>query len=425
MRGTGDWVTDQRPKNWREGILFLYPNGKAPLTAMLSMAKSKKTDDPEFYWWEKSLPLQSGAITDTYEDATFGDTAASGESFSEDDVIHVKVALAVAKEFRAGHTVLLRNSADYGDDIAGRVTDVSLNGASSRISIQLLEDEPQAGAIGSVNRIDVIGNSNPEGGIIPDSISYDATKLYNYTQIFRTPLEITRTARQTRLRTGDALAEMRREALELHSIEMEKALIWGRRTEKTGSNGKPERTMMGLLQYISTYGDTTNNVSDYSIESSYSSDTWLTSGHIWLNEMLANIFRYGRQEKVGLCGYKALLGINRLAENLGTINLQPAAGKYGLRVMEWITPFGVLVLKTHPLFSYNPTDQSQIVIFEPEELTERYILQTKKCSDPDQDTGGFQSVDAIKEEFKTETSLELHHSVTCGLLRGVGTDNSL
>lgn len=23
MRGTGDWVTDQRPKSWRETILYL------------------------------------------------------------------------------------------------------------------------------------------------------------------------------------------------------------------------------------------------------------------------------------------------------------------------------------------------------------------------------------------------------------------
>ena len=30
MRGTGDWVDDQRPMNWRENILYLYPNGMTP-----------------------------------------------------------------------------------------------------------------------------------------------------------------------------------------------------------------------------------------------------------------------------------------------------------------------------------------------------------------------------------------------------------
>ena len=48
MRGTASWVTDQRPKNWREMILRLYPNGSAPLTAILALLKSERTSDPEF-----------------------------------------------------------------------------------------------------------------------------------------------------------------------------------------------------------------------------------------------------------------------------------------------------------------------------------------------------------------------------------------
>ena len=47
IRGTGSWVTDQRPKNWRESILFLYPNGMAPLTALTAKMPSQKVDDPE------------------------------------------------------------------------------------------------------------------------------------------------------------------------------------------------------------------------------------------------------------------------------------------------------------------------------------------------------------------------------------------
>jgi len=47
MRGNGDWATDQRPKNWREGILFLFPNGDSPLNAILSKMGSEKVNDPE------------------------------------------------------------------------------------------------------------------------------------------------------------------------------------------------------------------------------------------------------------------------------------------------------------------------------------------------------------------------------------------
>jgi hypothetical protein len=53
MRGTGDWVTDQRPKSWREMLLYLYPNGDMPLTAILSKMGSEQVTDPEFNWWQR------------------------------------------------------------------------------------------------------------------------------------------------------------------------------------------------------------------------------------------------------------------------------------------------------------------------------------------------------------------------------------
>jgi hypothetical protein len=49
MRGTGDWATDQRPMSWRQNILYLYPNGMTPLTAILSMMGSKKVTDGCLY----------------------------------------------------------------------------------------------------------------------------------------------------------------------------------------------------------------------------------------------------------------------------------------------------------------------------------------------------------------------------------------
>jgi hypothetical protein len=55
LRGTDDWGTDERPKNFREMILWRNPNGSAPLTAFMSRMKSESVDDPEFSWWEEEL----------------------------------------------------------------------------------------------------------------------------------------------------------------------------------------------------------------------------------------------------------------------------------------------------------------------------------------------------------------------------------
>src|SRR5438552_18553280 len=51
LRGTGDWSTDERPKNFRELILWTNPNGTAPIFALSSRAPKQSVDDPEFSWW--------------------------------------------------------------------------------------------------------------------------------------------------------------------------------------------------------------------------------------------------------------------------------------------------------------------------------------------------------------------------------------
>ena len=62
LRGTGDWSTDERPKNYRQAILLLFPNTPAALTALLSMLKEEQTDDPEFKVFLKGLPTQRATV---------------------------------------------------------------------------------------------------------------------------------------------------------------------------------------------------------------------------------------------------------------------------------------------------------------------------------------------------------------------------
>ena len=180
MRGNGDWTTDQRPKNWRQKVLQLYPNGDAALTAILSMMKSEGTDDPEFNWWTKSLAIQAAAVTNVYTDA--GLTTAYTTGGVAGDIHYAKVATeALTSEFRAGHQVILRNTANYADDCNGKVISIVKNGSSSYIAVKLLEADPTTTGIADCNRLLVTGNINPEGGTMPSAIAYDPTKHYNYT----------------------------------------------------------------------------------------------------------------------------------------------------------------------------------------------------------------------------------------------------
>ena len=333
------------------------------------------------------------------------------------------MSAADVAQFVAGKEVLLRLSTDYRLDTVGKVTAVTVAGASSYLTVTMLEadDNGTGTTLANANVVLIIGSVHEEGVDRPGSVAYDVTKVTNYTQIFRNSLRISRTAQETRLRTKDAYNEAKREVLELHSIEIEKAFMWGIATENTGT--LPIRTTAGLIPFIKTYAAA--NCNDYTLNTSYNGKTWLENGQDWLDTMLAQIFQYGASERMGFCGYKALLGINQLAKSVGQWNFTAQSTDYGIKVVTWTTSFGVLHLKTHPLFSYESTNQRSLVIFEPSRLKYRFVTDTMFKPDKSQSEGGNSGADAKQEEFLTEAGLEFHHAETCGYLNGLGSDNEL
>ena len=431
MRGTGDWVGDQRPKNWREQILYLYPNGQAPLTAIMSMMSSEKVDDPQYHWWTQEQSAVAGAVENVY---TLPDLSAAYVSGGvAGDTVYIQITTLLANRMREGHQILLRDASDYRVDVVGKVTGITRGTTNSVVAVKLLEDDDNAIDLGGTTDLSdcdnfkIIGNINPEGGEMPDAIALNPVKVYNYTQIFRTPLSLTRTALKTRLRTGDQYQKAKSEALEMHSWEMELAYLWGIRTESVGDNGKPERTTMGVINFIRQYAAA--NCDDYTLNTDYAGHTWAQEGEIWFKAMLEQIFRYGSSEKLCLCGSGFLLGIDALAMASGQINLAPAQKTYGMDIRSWITPFGTINMKTHPLFSYDATTRNMGVILEPKELGYRFIDDTTFYGEGAQKSHpegyGQRRIDGRNEEFLTEAGLEFGLPQKCAVLNGVGLPNLL
>ena len=127
LRGTGNWATDERPKDFRESILWLNPNGDTPITAFLGKLKSVGLSDPEFSWWEEELEqpklLINGAHTNVVTTLTVqpGSNANSTGAFSvvKGDILMVMTATGVF----TGETMEV--SADPTTDTAVPVTRVS------------------------------------------------------------------------------------------------------------------------------------------------------------------------------------------------------------------------------------------------------------------------------------------------------------
>lgn len=428
MRGNGDWETDQRPLNWRQQILYLYPNGMAPLTAILSMLSSERVDDPQYHWWTQEQSTVGGAVTGVFTLPDLSAAYVSGGVLGA--VLYVQVTTELANRIRIGHQILLRDASDSRVDAVGKITGVTRGTTLSVLAVKLLEadDNSPDHDLSDCDAFKIIGNINPEGGEMPDAIALNPSKVYNYTQIFRTPLSITRTARKTHLRTGDQYQKAKSEALEMHSWEMELAFLWGIRTENIGTNGKPERTTMGVINFIRQYAPL--NVVDYTLDTAFAGQTWAQGGEKWLKIQLERIFRFGAESKLWLGGSGTFLGIDTLAMASGQINISPGQKTYGMAIKEWVTPFGSVYMKSHPLFSFDENTRNMAIILEPKEMGYRYIDDTNFYSEnmsgkAHPEGYGNRRVDGSFEEYLTECGLEFGLPQKCGILSGIGLDNTL
>ena len=394
LRATDDWSSDERPLNWRAGLLLQYPNGSAPLFAMTSLMKKRSVDDPEFNWWEKSMQTRrlqlSAAIT-------VGDTtlpvSSGATGFKQNDVFLLE----------SSGTEVFRVASDPSSDTA-LVVERGFAGSTAALY------DPTA--VGANPFIVCIGNAMEEGSLAPSGVNFDPTKVYNYTQIFRHTFEMTDTASQTRLRTTDQVKEAKRETMELHSTDIERALWDGQRSENT-FNGKPQRTLGGIDSFI----DSGNIVTAGASTDMEQIETWMELA-----------FRFGSSEKVGFCGNYALTVLNQICRKNSTFNLTSGDKEYGMKVNRLICPHGEIVLKTHPLFNQQVGGltggtayygkNSWLYILDMEQFKYVYMKgrdtkYQKKLED--------NSLDGIQSGYLTECSLEVHHPENHFLIKSLKT----
>ena len=168
MRGTGEFGSDFRPKNYRELFTLLEPNGNAPLNALLSMGSSEPTDDPEYKNFRDELPDRklkvNGAVAST-----------STTSITVDASDDNKFAISGSILINATTGEVMHVTADT---TATTVTATrNIGGTSHQIA-----DNAE---------LFVAGFAAAEGATSPTPITFDATVANNFTQIFKTSFQFT------------------------------------------------------------------------------------------------------------------------------------------------------------------------------------------------------------------------------------------
>lgn len=389
LRGTGDMGTDERPKNFREMILWRSPQGMAPLTALLSKMQSESTDDPEFSWWEEELNqvrlqifFTTGfSTTDTsLTVATSG--ALNGQDLVPGDILLVEKAIA-------------SSAYDHELVVVSSVT------SSSVVVVARAFAGTSAAPIANSVYLTKIGNTFAEGSNSPNVTTRNPNKFYNYCQIFKTAYENTKTLAKTKMRTGDPLKNDRKRKMFDHSVALENAFLFGKRSETTGANGKPQRTSAGILQQLQLG----NPTSIYAFSTTPTANLLLDNLYqVWDYESEAG------SERIAFCGNNALNTLNKVANAASNtrINFDGYVTLYGMKLMRWVLPQGEIYLKTHPLFNTHGRFTNDMLVLDPTVLKYRYLRDTDF-----QDNIQANDADTQKGQWLTEAGLELHHAKTC------------
>lgn len=441
---TTEKLAQYRDTDFRRRIFYEFPDGGFPITGLLSLMETEETTDPRFSHWEKRmLPIATRTASQGSSKGPFLNS--SGADLGDPATITAgntyRVCVVDASRFREGSVIRIPVSVASTSlkAVYGRVTSVDTNSTPNQITFKAIETIAGVdnGTTNENTNRDVrqIGTAYHEGReqVAGDSVEVP-TNVHNFTQIFRTPFMMTRTALKTPLlydKTGE-YRDYAKEALFNHMVSIEYAFLFGRRREESGAgnintvtgDGLPIRYTGGLLYFLEEWESgayvpvVANNDSDYDKRIIENANGTLSEEDY--DKLLERLFSRGSKrapERLCLCGSGFLGVINTLFK--GNTNLTaniPSTETYGMSVTSHVTPFGRIYYKTHPLFEVDP-DMRHWGLFidvwslryRPLKDSDTKLLKMRQPND----------ADYRKDEWLTEAGLEVFFPERCMLIKNV------
>ena len=403
----------------------------APFTTVISNRESRKVPDPIFKMfehrnpWVKQKCLVNNGSGVTLDDDDSGDTVAVdgivGLSSSPDDswIGLVFEFWNVAETTKAGTAVVTAVS-------GSNLTMKSLSGAA----FSVVDNAPMY----------VIGNAQGEGMTAPEAWADELQVVYNSSQIFKTPLQITGTLLAASLRgESSELARLRAQKNQEHKMQKEKAFLFGQRDSGTGlgeaaydagnkasnvdetfaddgrtdASGNVLRTTYGAVSAMDKYGESGSY--DYQNVFSISEATYTYNSFV---DDMEKVFQYVPEAGVkrAFCGAGALGYWSKMAGSEGiagssgwTVNLSDMRRDslgFNYKVLE--TPHGILQLIPTPALR-GPYNKYMLVVSEENLFHAQYrspMYQANIKTD--------NAFDGVKDQYFSDegvgmTLIESHH----------------
>lgn len=408
---SSDELDAYRYQNHRRQILYSFPDGSAPLTALLNLCEEEATDTAKFSWSETRLPMLAtitAAISSTvvFAAGTISGTSVTGVTAWAADTARAngtKVTICVEDNtyFPLNMVVRLNDVTLAGGakrEIVGFVTATGTVSSKDYIEIQVVEG---AGATAidydvSANvgiQVLGIGMAAAEGAL---GVELGAHELpiepENYTQIFRYGYQITGTNLKSATKfdkSGSFPDQAKQNAINFAKLQ-ENAFLFGRKaTVPTSGATKIRRLTGGLLYFLdqweaadSIYRGGTGAAAATSNSDDNKRIIDLASENLSYKSLADYLERMARttggtntsRELLCFTGGKAFLKLQQmLKKNFDIQVTMKTKDTYMMDFVKVVTPVKTLMFMTHPLFNENPLWRNNMLCLEPGNLKYRYL----------------------------------------------------
>jgi hypothetical protein len=312
-------------------ISYLDPDS-APLTVILSRANSQVANNWKFEWIEKELPARWDAINNGagYASGATSVVVNNAKFFSVGDLVVIT---------RTGERILV-TAVVTGTNTLTIVRGVGYDGTNGF----------QAAAIVDKDDLLIIGNAYPEGALsgVPKTVL--ETQPFNYTQIIRTPLAVTRSEQNTQNYGGPDRVRLRYEKGVEHKIDIERTALFGERNISTSggdSNDNPRRYTGGMFYFLTELAATAKQKDFGGIVTEPEMEDWMQ-----------DVFEAtgAGDTRTLFCSPLWVSILDQLAQ--GRLEVTDRAETFGVTVRNLISSHGHLAIVKHRLLQNNPVPTS-------------------------------------------------------------------
>ena len=386
---SSEQIDDYWVQNTRRRVFYAYPNGAAPLTGLLSLMENKDTPLPEFGWNEERwTPIK--ALTKTGPTATVafyaaGTTTGLTSPYTVVAFTAIRVYVDDASNFQIDDTIVLFNlTLTVGTgELNGRITAVNAVTAPYYVEFEPINVPLSTLVTSAGANLDkymyLTGSAYAEAARSRTGRVRFPAEIKNYTQIQKTPFELSRTALKEPLkydRTGAYKDIAKSNGID-HLSQIEWTAFFGRRNKTTATDPDTGQIVRrgftaGLRWYMDQwelgsvaaggafdYGQI--NVSTQTDFTTYTNKRVIKLGGTTItrtqfNTLMANLFAKTNSSdwsKLGLCGPGYLAKVADMFERQIQWTSLRDEGFEGFDFkLSWHrSNAGDVYYKTHPLFN--------------------------------------------------------------------------